>query len=404
MRRPRAACAALLLVAVGLAACTDDAAFDARPNGPTSGDTSADGDGGASSDRADRTGVVVSDDPRAEEILGIVDAAIRELALRTVVFGVWVGDEEVVRGALDSPSSRPPTAVDARFRVGQPMEAMLGTILLQLADEGAIDLDDPVDSYVPDLVDADRITPRMLANSTGGMPDYVRDEAFQDRVLGDPFEGTSFDELLSYAQRTAPLFEPGTSWAYSHTEMAVLVEVLEGASGESLEELMASRIFEPLGMTSSSAHHDSSITAPILHAYTDARGVYEESTFWDPTWGLNGSMNSSTADLARWLQALNAGSLLDDDDAEELLSPVTAGLGTMTEDRYFSYGSLVSEGWILGNPNLNGYQGFTAQQRDPSVTIVVWSTVAPGRTDESNASQEIARRIAAVVSDDPFTA
>lgn len=381
-----------LLVGASLSACSSDGKASVPP--ATTATRSADG--------AVATGVITSADPRSQEIADLVKQAVSELQLQSVVFGVWVGDEEVVRGALDAPSVQPPTAVDAKVRVGQPMEAMLGTLLLQLGSEGAIGLDEPVAKYLPALVNAGRITPRMLANSIGGTPDYVPDADFQARLVANPFAGYTFDELLGYAQQSPPLFEPGTRFAYSHTEMAALVEVLEAASGQSIEELMVTRIFEPLGMSESSAHQNNAIGEPAFHAFTNMRGVYEDSTYWDPTWGFNGGMNASVADLGRWLRALNTGELLNAVDAKESLAPVTAGLPSMSDQRYFAYGSLVTGGWIVGNPSLNGYQGFTAQHRDPSVTIVVWSTAAPANTEESNASQTISQRIAAVVSDEPI--
>mgnify|MGYP003123780764 CR=1 FL=1 len=288
----RAVSALVLALVVGgpLVACSSDADTE-----DSSGSTVA-----ADPVEGSATGVIVSDDPRAQQIVDIVDQAVSELELQSVVFGVWVGDEEIVRGAVDAPSVQPPTAIDARVRVGQPMEAMLGTVLLQLGAEGVIDLDEPVAEYVPDLVNGDRITPRMLANSTGGTPDYVPDPEFQARVDANPFAGYTFDELLGYAQQTPPLFEPGTSWAYSHTEIAALAEVLKAATGQSLEDLMATRIFEPLGMTDSAAHQNNAIEQPAFHAFTNQRGVYEDSTYWDPTWGFNGGMNASVADLGRW--------------------------------------------------------------------------------------------------------
>jgi D-alanyl-D-alanine carboxypeptidase len=348
------------------------------------------------------TGILMSDDPRAQEIVDLIEQAMPELALQSVVFGVWVGDEEVVRGAIDAPSTLPPTPIDAQVRVGQPMEAMLATVMLQLGAEGKLELDAPVAEFVPELVNADRITPRMLANGMAGTPDYVLNADFNARQEDNPFAGWTLDELLGFAQQTPPLFEPGSNWAYSHTEIAVLVQVLEMASGRSLEDLMAERIFEPLAMDASSAHQDNAIAEPAYHAYTSSRGVYEDSTYWDPTWGLNGGMNATVDDLGRWLRALNTGQLLDTEDAEESLAPVTAGLGRMTDQRYFAYGSLVTDGWVIGNPSLNGYMGFTAQQRDPSVTIVVWSTAARANNGETNASQTISERIAPVLSDSPF--
>jgi D-alanyl-D-alanine carboxypeptidase len=356
----------------------------------------------ATTARAEATGVITSDDPRAQQIADLVGSSVSALELQSVVFGVWAGEQEIVTGAIDAPSVQSPTAVDARVRVGQPMEAMLGTVLLQLGAEGRINLDAPVAKYLPNLVNADHITARMLANSTGGTPDYVPDPVFLARVTANPFAGYTFDELLGYAQQKPPLFAPGSDWAYSHTEMAALVQVLEAASGQSLEDLMAARIFGPLGMTASSAHQNNAIEQPAFHAFTNQRGVYEDSTYWDPTWGFNGGMNASVADLGRWLRALNRGQLLSEADAKESLAPVTAGLAKLTDQRYFAYGSLVSGGWIVGNPSLNGYQGFTAQHRDPSLTIVVWSTAGPANPEQANASQTISQRIAAIVSDEPI--
>jgi len=385
----------LLVVGAAVSACAGSANGTAPP--ATTAST-----GTAATARPAATGVIASDDPRSRQITDLVANAVPELHLQSVVFGVWDGDREIARGAIDALSVQPPTAVDARVRVGQPMEAMLGTVLLQMGAEGKIDLDAPVAKYVPKLVNGDRITPRMLANSTGGTPDYVPDPAFVARVSANPFSGYTFDELLGFAQQKPPLFEPGTNFAYSHTEMAALVQVLEAASGQSLADLMAARIFGPLGMTASAAHQNNAIEQPAFHAFTHQRGVYEDSTYWDPTWGFNGGMNASVDDLGRWLRGLNRGELLNAADAKTSLAPATAGLAKMTDQRYFAYGSVVSGGWILGNPSLNGYQGFTAQHRDPSVTIVVWSTAGPENTEESNASQTISQRIAGIVSGEPI--
>ena len=388
MTRPRRVLIVGLVLGATVAGCTSTT-DGAAPSTATSAATTP------------ATGVVTGDDPRAQQISDIVAKALTELKLATVVFGVWQGDVEIARGAVDAPSVQPATAVDARVRVGQPMEAMLGTVMLQLGAEGKLDLDAPVEQYLPTLVNADRITPRMLANSTGGTPDYVYDEDFGARVAANPFAGYTFDELLGFAQQKPPWFAPGTTFKYSHTEMAALVEVLEQASGQSLEQLMAERVFAPLGMTASSAHQNNAIEPPMMHAFTSQRGVYEDSTFWDPTWGFNGGMNASVADLGRWLRALDTGELLSPADATESLSPTATGTAPAPGKPYFAYGSVVSGGWILGNPSLNGYQGFTAQHRDPSLTIVVWSTAAMGNPETSNASQTISTRIAALLSDDP---
>jgi D-alanyl-D-alanine carboxypeptidase len=387
--------AGLALVLLGsVAACTSASENDASSDSSTAAGTSEAG--------GQATGIIASDDPRVAQIVDIVERAVPELGLQSVLFGVWVGDEEIVRGAVDAPSIMEPTAVDALVRVGQPMEAMLATIMLQLDEEGVLDMDAPVEQYLPQLVNADVITPEMLANSTSGTPDYVPNATFVDAVYANPFAAYTYDQLLGFAQQDAPLFEPGTRFAYSHTDMASLVEVLEAASGQPLDELMAERIFEPLDMQHSSAHDDAEIGQPAYRAFTHERGVYEESTTWNPAWGLNGGMNASVGDLGRWLRALNDGELLNEEDAALILSPPADDPGGQAAGKYFTFGSVVSGDWVFGNPSLNGYRGFTAQLRDPSVTIVVWSTAGFTSTDESNSSATIGERISAVVSDIPL--
>lgn len=406
MRRTLLTSGLALLLLVTLAGCSDDEGDGsaATTTSAAPATTSTDVGEGAGDGEAPATGVLGSDDERADEIVQIVEDSVAELGLQSVVFGVWVGDDEIVRGAVDSPDSPiPPTAVDALVRVGQPMEAMLGTVLLLLDEEGVVDMDAPVAPYLPDLVNADRITPRMLANSTSGTPDFVPNQAFEDRANANPFAPFPYEELLDFAQQDPPLFEPGTSWSYSHTDMASLVEVLTQASGMDLGELMATYVFEPLGMDDSAAYQDATIGTPAFRAFTNGRGVYEESTTWDPSWGLNGGMNASVADLGRWLRALNDGELLTPEDAELSLAPDPDGITDRPDGSYFAFGSLVAGNWIIGNPSLNGYMGFTAQHRDPSVTIVVWSTAGPTYTSNDNASLPIVAKISEVVSpDDPL--
>lgn len=348
------------------------------------------------------TGVVDNGDVRAAEIEGLVRQAVAEFQLQTVVFGVWQGDTEIVRGAVDGPGSFPPTSRDALVRVGQPMEPMLGTVLLQLDAEGVLSQDEPVAEYFPELVNGDRITPRMLADSTSGTPDYIPDTEFLKALTADPFKEWTVTELLAYAQRTPPLFEPGTSWAYSHTDLAMLGTVLEEATGRSVAELFEERIFGPLGMERSSVHLTNEIGTPVMHAYTSDRGFYEDSTFWNPTWARNsGNMNAPVVEIARWQLALNRGELLPEAAFAEQFAPNTAGLARWTDQTYFTYGMIVNQGWIFGNPGLQGYEGFIAQQRDPEVTIVVYSTKALGAPETAKRPVDVlGSRISEVMSPD----
>ena len=242
----------------------------------------------------------------------------------------------------------------------------------------------------------------MLANTTSGTPDFLNNDDFIDEVYANPFKEWTGPELLDAAQQLPPLFEPGTGWAYSHTDITLLGEVLEAATGQTVPELLAERIFEPLGMTHSAGFTTNEIGTPTFHAYSHERGVYEETTFWNPTWALSsGNLNSTVADIGRWSLALNRGELLDDDSFELQMAANTAGLASMTEQTYFTFGMVVvDDNWIIGNPSLQGYQGFTGQLRDPEVTIVVYSTGSVTHSGDGNASVTLGARISEVMAPD----
>ena len=395
-RRRTTALGGLLVGALLLGACTDDdtSASEGTSTTAASAETSPTAAGGDQ--------VVASDDPRADQIEGIVEDSIDELDLQSVVFGVWDGDTELVRGAVDGPGAFVPTSADALVRVGQPMESMMATVALQLDEEGVLSLDETVEEYLPDLVDADQITVAMLANTTSGTPDFIPDEEFQEAVYADPFREWSYDDLLEYAQQTPPLFAPGEGWAYSHTDLASLGEVLEEVTGQGLGELLAERIFEPLGMDSSTVVTTNEIDQPAFQAYTNERDVFESSTMWNPTWARNsGNMNADVADLGRWTRAFGTGELVSDEAFDVQLDPDnTVGLGPMTEEQSVSFGIGVIGDWLLANPNLQGYRGATAYLADPSLTIVVYTTGNIDNDGDSNAAVTVTTRIAELVAPD----
>jgi D-alanyl-D-alanine carboxypeptidase len=349
---------------------------------------------------AERADIVLNrSDPRGERVVHAVRAAAARLRLAGVVFGVWDGDRELVRGAIDLQPGTEPTSKDAAFRVGQPMESMATTVLLQLAAEGKIGLDEPVARYLPDLPRGNRITPRMLANSTAGIADYITDPRFAKALYSDPFRKWTYEALMKYANDRVPVFAPGTSWAYSHTDLLVLAEVLERATGKSMAQLLQKRIFDPLHLDHTAVAETTAIAAPTFHAYTAERGHYEDSTYWNPTWALgSGNLNSTVEDLGRWGRALGSGELLSVKAHEEQVSSANAGLGPLTKQRYFTYGIGAQGSWLIGNPQLQGYRGLIAQRRDSPLTIVVYTTDGHRHTKNQNDAIVIGNRLAEILS------
>ncbi|MGW4246425.1 serine hydrolase domain-containing protein, partial [Nocardia sp. NPDC004722] len=249
--------------------------------------------------------------PESAQITDVVRGKLGELGLSAAVFGVWRGDEQLALGAVgDSPLGVPATS-DMRLRVGQPMEPMVSTVLWHLDEQGVVGLDQTINRWLPDFPRADRITPRMLADSTSGIADYVTDPEFLKRFADNPFHTWTGQELLDLANARPPLFDPGTSFAYAHSDLVVLGEVLQKATGKPLGDLIRRYVLDPLRMRDSEVVLTARIDEPVLHGYTTERKVFEDATNWNPTAFVHsGNLNSTVTDVGRWVRALGKGELL----------------------------------------------------------------------------------------------
>lgn len=333
-----------------------------------------------------------------DKITDIVSSQLAALDLSAAVFGVWQGDEEVVLGAVGESPIGVPATPNMQLRVGQPMEPMLSTALLQLDDDGTLNLDEPIARWVPDFPRAEQITPRMLANSTSGISDYVTNPDFLKTFYANPIEEFTAQEIFDLANARPPLFEPGTNFAYAHSDLCLLGVVLEKASGETLGELLKNRVFTPLGMRESNVMMTPQMADPALHGYTNERGVFEDSTFWNPTAFLNsGNLNSTVADVGRWVRALGTGELLSDSAFQEMMAPETAGLGPLTDERFFAFGTAHLGSWLFMNPSFGGYNGVALYDTESKTTIVIYATLGPTANADTNNTVPIASAIGALL-------
>lgn len=318
-------------------------------------------------------------DPRAPDVVAAVRELIDQYSLRAVVFGVWDGQTELVTGALGN--AYPGVRVTRRmhFRIGNTTEAMTSTLLLQLVDQGKLRLDDPLSKWFPSLPRADEITLEMLAGSTSGYAHYVNNDAFVDAVHAYPFRHWHPDELIAVGTGMPMLFDPGTSWAFSDTNFVLLGEILRRVGGKPVSVQLRESILEPLGLRNTVMTTTARTPPPVLHGYTDERGMYEDSTFWNPSWATyTGNMTSNLADLGRWARAAGTGAVLSPESYARQFAPASVGLGPLKPDFYYALGSAVANGWLLGGaPGLMGYTGIVSYLPSQQISIVVFATTGP---------------------------
>jgi D-alanyl-D-alanine carboxypeptidase len=349
-------------------------------------------------------------DGTAAKIVDLTGAALRELGLSAAIVRVTEGGREIVTAATGASMPGVPATTRMRFRTGAVGITYLTTVLLQLADEGAVTLDDPIARWYPELPRSGDVTLRMLGSSTSGYPDYVTYQPFIDRIYADPFRHWTEQELIDLALERPLWYEPGTNWSYSHANFVILGRILERVTDTPLDELLRTRIVNPLGLTTTVSEDGAVIPEPVLHAYNTERGPFEDSTYWNPSWttASGAILTSDICDLEISARAVGTGRLLSERAHREMLDPGTAGHGGPTrtcpasicvhhtEQRHYGLGVNVRDGWIEQTPSFAGYSAVQSYLPGRDIAIAV-ATTRGRTTTEVNSAVTVAHRIAALL-------
>ncbi|MBO1416422.1 serine hydrolase [Streptomyces sp. FH025] len=293
----------------------------------------------------------------------------------------WFGDA----GVADITTGRPRQEQD-RFRIGSTTKTFVSTVVLQLAAEGRLSLDDSVEHWLPGVLDAsgyqpDRITVRQLLNHTSGVPNFAMDDEIGKEFWHEPFLQHRFDDftperLVGIARAHQPDFAPGTGWTYSDTNYVLAGMIVERASGSTLAQQIRQRITTPLGLTSTYEPASEDVTIHGPHGreyshlgYTDPNTPDYDVTELSPSWGwASGDMISTTRDLNTFFAALLDGRLLPPAQQQEMFTMVRTPADKWIKDT--SYGLGVSSVnlpcttvWGMGGA-INGSWTYTYGSRD----------------------------------------
>ena len=327
-------------------------------------------------------------DPQAAQALSVVRSEYAKYSLNATLFGVWRSGKVVAEGALGTSYPLVPAARDMHFRIGNIVESMTCTLLLQLVERGKLHLSDPISKWLPSLPNGNKITVGMLAQGTSGYASFYTDQWTRD-FQNDPFRAWTPAQIIGIGTSQPLDFAPGSNWAFSDTNYMILAEVLAKAGGAPLDAQLQHSILDPLGLRSTAMTSTSYIPAPVLHGYDPERGDYQDSTYWSVSWATGiGNMTSDLPDMGRWAAALGNGTVLTPAMHARQFAPVTVGFKTFTPRRYPALGGVVTNGWIVCNPNVPGYWDALGYLPKQKLAVVVIST--PTATSPPNVHYAVA--------------
>lgn len=338
-------------------------------------------------------------------LLPVVTEQMAKMGIPGVIVSVQTPDRGTWQAALGVSDivTRTPMDVADHVRIGSITKSLTATVILQLAQEGRLRLDDPLAPYFPGI-QTNRATIRQALQLTSGIADYTT-YAFLNALADAPQRVWSPAELVGLVADEPPMFPAGTGWYYSNTNYVMLGIVAEQVTGQPLRQLITDRIFGPLNMTGCSFPDAADNTIP----QPNSRG-YMLSTKWDrpptppaplpplvdvtgfnPSWAAGaGQAICTVADLVLWARALATGELLDPETQAQRLTFYPTG------DPHARYGLGVVDinGLVGHNGEISGFMSQAARRAADGTVIVVLSNlmIAPDLTEPATAISELISR------------
>lgn len=239
-----------------------------------------------------------------------------------VVFSEGYGFADLEHGVPVYPSI-------TKFRVGSVAKSMTSVAIGQLVESGQLDLDAPIQLYVPSFPEKEEgvITARLLGGHLAGIRHY---DAQEENFILDHYDNV-VDALAIFADD--PLVNsPGEAYSYSSYGYNLLSAVIQGASGRDFLEYMDQEVFTPLNMNDTMADEVSDLIPGRAAVYVrGANGMPQNAPPADNSYKwAGGGFLSTSEDLVRFGFGMLYSDILDDQTKKLLWTPQHTSDGTAT--------------------------------------------------------------------------
>lgn len=287
-------------------------------------------------------------DPVSAELVAELQATMDSVAANSLIPGLTVGvalpDGRTVAlaaGFSDTLSRRPMDPSD-RMLQGSVGKTYFGAVALQLVDQGLLELDERLATYLGDeawyerLPNGSDVTVRQLMNHTSGIVRYEFNPAFLQDVLADPMRTFTPEERLDYLTGMTPPFEAGQGWDYSDTNFILVALAAEKQMGTQIYDEIDQRLLGPLGLANT-VPSDRPGVPGLANGYAgpdNPFGAYDATLDdngalrFNPQFEWAGGGFASTADdLAAWIRHVHEGRAFPEALLDEARIGVPAPLG-----------------------------------------------------------------------------
>jgi CubicO group peptidase (beta-lactamase class C family) len=204
------------------------------------------------------------------------------------------------------------------FHIASVSKTFTATAVLQLWQQGRLDIDDELGKYFPEF-NYKNVTIRKLLNNRSGLPNYVY---FMEEAGWNKKKYISNSDVLDYLihkkNQLKNIGVPGRSFTYCNTNYALLALLVEKVTGKKFAAYMQETFFEPLQMAHSFVF-DTAMAQQVSPSY-DWRGDMIPFNFLDAVYG-DKNIYSTPRDLLVWDRALSSKKILNDSILQQAYTP-----------------------------------------------------------------------------------
>ncbi|UCE25205.1 MAG: serine hydrolase [Candidatus Zixiibacteriota bacterium] len=302
-----------------------------------------------------------------------------------IIYAAGVGEENKEYGV--------PNTLETKFNISSVQKTFVGTLIMQLCQEGVISLDDPIKKYYPECPwkAAGEVYISNLLNHTSGLGDY-RDNA-EYQANADNYG--SIDDVLPlvFKLEEPTKYVPGSRVRYSNTGVLLAKGIIERVTGKKLKAVLNEKILQPLGMTNTTLFVGGELLQHRATAYRlSGDGQSYVRVLGEPSAYAGGGIYTCVLDLLKFDQALYGEDLLSEEYRNIMF--------TAAEGIPFGYGWVVTE---FGGTSViyhgGGSGGFNSEFRrypEKGYTVIVLSNY-------EGAAYELANKIDCMLLDLPYS-
>lgn len=275
-----------------------------------------------------------------------------------------------------------PNAPDTKFRLGSITKQFTSMLIMQLAAEGKLRLDEKLSEALPYYRKdtGDRVTLHHLLTHTSGVPSYTSAKDMKE-WWHNHFEVEDFVKQHCSGDLE---FEPGSKFEYDNSGYFILGAIIEKVTGKKYEQVLKERILEPLGMHNTGYDHSEEVMTHRAAGYEHSKDGFVNAEYLDMSIPYAaGSLYSTVEDLYLWDQALYTERLLSNELKAKMWTPFLAGyaygwgVAKIADGKPGAGGTLIQHGG-----GINGFNTHEARYVDDKNLVVLLNNTGPAKLEQ----------------------